>query len=108
MDFKKIWEGHRNHMFPPKKIKEYIKEVSEERLSHCLYCEFNSSKGCINALSRCTACGCPLLQKSKCLSCKCGIDTYNESHIEKKELKWFPVSTPEQNQELQNTINNEI
>lgn len=107
MEFEKIWEGWSNHLFPKKEIKEFILQTSKDRLEICKGCEFNSSPGQIHALSRCLACGCPLLQKSKCLSCTCGIKDYNDSHIEKKEIKWFPIATPEQNQELQNSINNE-
>ena len=28
IDFAEVWEGWRNHLFPPEKLKEYIKVTS--------------------------------------------------------------------------------
>ena len=102
LNWSQIIEGHRNHLFPPEKIKEFILQTSAERLEHCKTCEFNSTPGTINILSGCKACGCPLIQKSKCLSCKCGIEIYNDNNLIKKDLKWEAVATPLENQEIQN------
>lgn len=90
-----IIEGHRNHLFPPAKLKEFISEVSEERLSICKPCEFNSTKNKVKFFSRCRECGCPLIQKSKSLQSKCPID------------KWLPVATPEEEHEIKLAINGE-
>lgn len=89
-----ILEGWRNHLFPPSKLKDFITETSNNRLSICAGCDHNSTPGIIKAYSRCKSCGCPLLQKSKSLNSKCPLD------------KWFSVATPEEEHEINLGIKN--
>lgn len=90
-----IIEGHRNHMFPPEKLREVIKEVSDKRLSICTPCEYNSTPRKIKFYSRCKNCGCPLIQKSKSLQSKCPID------------KWPSLATDEEAHNIKITLNGE-
>jgi len=88
MSIKSIFEGWKNHLSPDEYMKDMIKEVSEKRLAICEECPFNS-KNRVNYTTlrldiHCTACGCTLIPKSKCLSCKCPED------------KWGPEVTPEE------------
>lgn len=92
---KEIIEGHRNHLFPPEKLKEIIDEVSESRLDICSPCEFNSTPNKVKTWSRCKSCGCPLIQKSKSLQSKCPID------------KWSAVSSTEQAEEIKSLLDGE-
>lgn len=102
---KQILEGWRNHLVPPSDLKDFIEKVSEERLTKCKNCPFNSTQGEIKNTSYCKACGCPLKAKSKCLSCTCGISNYNAAHpYDKKEVLWEAVTTEEERQ----AINTEI
>lgn len=102
----KIFEGFKNDLFPPKELKRLIEEVSQERLSICKDCPFNTTPGKIKSWSRCGACGCFLKQKTKCLSCNCGIEAWNEEHPQdKKELKWTAISTKEQEHEINLYLN---
>jgi hypothetical protein len=107
MNFNEIYEGWRNTLFPPSEIKEFIEKVSKERLEICKNCPFHS-RGVgkdVKMYSRCLACGCPNIQKSKCLSCRCGIATYNEQHPESTEvIRWEAVASPEQNEELKTKL----
>lgn len=91
MSIKQIFEGWKNHLAPEEYLKETINTVSQERLAICRSCPFNS----INAKKagtyksfrtdeHCTDCGCPLLSKTKCLSCHC------------PQNKWGPEITDEQ------------
>ena len=88
-----IYSGWKNHLFPSEKLKDIIKEVSEERLAICTPCEFNSTPGKIKMFSKCNSCGCPLQQKSKSLQSKCPVD------------KWGPVATQEMDYEIKQAIN---
>ena len=91
IDFAEIWEGWRNHLLPPERLREVISQVSQERLEICRNgpCQHHSS---VNKTLRfdehCTECGCPLVAKTKCLSCKCGIQ------------KWLAVLTEEQEESI--------
>lgn len=85
---KEIIEGWRNHLIPPKDLKELIEEVSEKRLAICKPCEFNSTKNKIKVWSKCTDCGCPLIQKSKSLQSKCPKDKW-EALTTKKEAQYI-------------------
>ena len=84
---KEIYEGLRNNLLPPEKLKEQIAVVSADRLAICNECE-NHSKNHSNIRpdAHCMACGCTLSAKSKCLSCSCPIEkwkavlTENEEH----------------------------
>lgn len=105
MNWNKVLEGWRNHIIPPKDMQEYIKELSNERKAICIMCPYNSTKGKIGLTSTCTLCGCFLVPKSKCLSCNCGIEDYNEKHPESPmELKWAAVTTEEESKEIKSKI----
>ena len=69
IDFEKIYEGWRNHLFPPAYLKEIIKKVSDERLLICSTCEHNSKfHKTFRPDEHCTICECTLIAKTKCLS----------------------------------------
>jgi hypothetical protein len=75
-----------------------------DRMDICLNCPYNSRlartssehlelTGVPYATGRaelhCSLCGCVIEFKTACLSCNCGIETWNERHPDKKlELKW--------------------
>ncbi len=88
-----IYSGWKNHLFPSEKLKDVIKEVSDERLSICLLCEFNSTPNKIKMFSKCKKCGCPLLQKSKSLQSECPIG------------KWRALATQEMDYEIKQALN---
>jgi len=48
-----IWEGWRNHLIPPIKIKKLILETSKERLLICRGCEENSKNAGKKGIERC-------------------------------------------------------
>lgn len=82
MEILEIVEGWRNHLFPPKALKEKIKEVSAHRLSICKNCDYNSDRAKLKGYTslrkdyHCTNCGCSLEPKSKCLKCACPINNW--------------------------------
>ena len=79
LNWEHIWEGWRNNIIPPKRIKNYILRTSKERLSVCRECEWHSSKQrTIRIDEHCTVCGCPLKALTKCLSCNCSIEEFGE------------------------------
>ena len=75
-----------------------------DRMDICLNCPYNSRlartspehlelTGLPYATGRtelhCSLCGCVIEFKTACLSCNCGIETWNERYPDKKlELKW--------------------
>lgn len=90
LNFREIYEGWRNHLLPPSKLKKAIEKVSKERLAICEYCEYNSRYN-ITLLRpdiHCTICGCTLSAKTKCLSCCC------------PEEKWMCVISPEEEEQI--------
>ena len=88
----KIYEGWRNHLIPPDKLKELIKRISDERLAICKNCPHNSKyHKTLRPDKHCTICGCTLVAKAKCLSCDCPLG----------EPKWKAVMTEEQEDEIQ-------
>lgn len=93
MEFNKILEGWRNHLFPPQEIKDFVHKISEERLAICKTCPNNSTPDRIKMFSFCKNCGCPLIQKSKSLSSECPVKN------------WLAIATPEEQEEIR--INNE-
>lgn len=93
LNFKEVWEGWRNHLLPPEDLKEMIEKTSQERLSICQPCEFNTTPERIVNWSRCQVCGCPLKQKSKSL------------HSECPKKKWGAVLTKEEAHEINVKIN---
>lgn len=95
MKVSKIFEGWRNDLFPPEKLKNEIKKVSAERLTICESCP-NHSKNhkTVRPDAHCVSCGCTLSPKTKCLSCSCPIN------------KWKSVLTSEQEEQYR-TYENE-
>ena len=96
LNFREIYEGWRNHLYPPAVFKEKIAQVSAERLAVCKGCEYNSANAPVhtwltNVYEHCLECGCPLTVKSKCLSCGCGWK------------KWEAVITEEEEEEINNS-----
>jgi len=90
-NFADIWEGWRNHLFPPARLRKAILRISKERMAICRTgpCELHSDRFItLRPDEHCTECGCPLKAKSKCLSCSCGIG------------KWKAVLTEEQEEEI--------
>ena len=72
IDFEKIYEGWKNHLFPSSYLKEIIKKVSKERMFICAECEHNSKlHKSIRPDEHCIICGCTLIAKTKCLSSDC-------------------------------------
>lgn len=94
LNWSQIFQGWRNELLPPEKIKEFLEQLSAERLSLCIDCPANSTPGKIGMTSRCTECDCWLRPKSKCTDCSCPI------------AKWGAVLSPEQDDELQEAIKN--
>lgn len=86
-----IYEGWRNHLFPPEHLKKIIKKVSAERLAICKDCYFNSKNQKKGGPAHCTICGCPLIAKSKCLSCDCALES---------SPKWKAIMTLQQEDEM--------
>ena len=67
-----IFEGWRNNLVPPSKIKKEIEKVSDERISICESCKFHSKNyKSVRPDAHCVNCGCTLSAKTKCLSCEC-------------------------------------
>ena len=94
MKLAEIYEGWRNKLIPPKKMKEEIANVRAERLIICHHCAYNSR---FHKTKRpdvhCTVCGCTLSAKTSCLSCSCPLTP----------PKWDAVVSREQ----EDVINNE-
>ena len=92
MNWEQIYEGWRNKLIPPKKLKKLISETAAERLAICRACEFNSKnrKRNVRFDEHCTECGCTLSAKTRCLSCECPL----------KIPKWDAVISFEQEQEI--------
>ena len=92
IDFAQIYEGWRNNLIPPARLKETIKQVSEERMEVCKDCEYHSENRKKYKTYRmdvhCTHCGCTLSAKTKCLSCACPLE------------KWTALITKEQEDEI--------
>lgn len=95
IDVSKIYEGWRNKLIPPSRLKQTIKRVSEDRLKICSVCEHHSENAKLNRGyksarpdAHCTDCGCTLSAKTACLSCECPLK------------KWRAVLTNEQEEEI--------
>ena len=105
INFSQIYEGWTNHLIPDKEIKELIKDTSADRLEKCKTCKFNTTPDKVNLLSRCDACGCLLIPKSKCLSCNCGLEHYNTQHPDNQlPLLWEAVLQEEENNKIHTSI----
>jgi hypothetical protein len=75
MSFSEIFEGWKNHLAPSEYLKATIVSVSGERYAICKGCPLasmnNANANPLRFDEHCTACGCPLATKTKCLSCHC-------------------------------------
>jgi hypothetical protein len=72
INFSQIYEGWKNNLFPAENMRDYIKQVSDERMAICEECDLISTKHqTIRRDVHCTDCGCMLIAKTKCLSCDC-------------------------------------
>lgn len=97
INFSQVYEGWRNKLVPPTKMKTLIHDVSQERLSICSACPFHSKfhKTPLRPDNHCTDCGCNLEAKTACLSCSCPQD------------KWKAVmSNPEEEDQLKKDVDN--
>jgi hypothetical protein len=97
LEWDKIYEGWRNHLLPPKKLKGLILRTAKERAFICSTCKYSSA----NSLSpgyrpdkHCLKCGCTLSAKTKCLSCSCPLP----------RPKWKAVVTTEQEEEIKQNV----
>lgn len=96
----KIYEGWKNSLLPSEHLKETITQTSSQRLAICRNCDWHSKnrKGYVTLRvdDHCTACGCTLSAKTACLSCNCGLETYNEKNDTDFPLKWKAVVNEEE------------
>lgn len=94
MKIGQIYEGWRNNLLPPKKLKAEIARVSKQRMEICRACPHNSLNKpnyvTLRVDEHCVECGCTLSAKTKCLSCSCPLE------------KWVAVITEEQEKEINN------
>jgi hypothetical protein len=93
MSLNQIFEGWKNHLSPSLYLEEQINTVASSRMDICKECPLSSmNAGPVNPLrfdDHCTACGCTLAPKTKCLSCSCPTG------------KWTSVVTPEEEQKME-------
>jgi hypothetical protein len=89
MKIKEIFEGWRNNILPPEKLKEQIAVVSAERLAICEGCKHHSKNhSTVRPDAHCVSCGCTLSAKTKCLSCSCPIKKWEAVLTDKEELEY--------------------
>jgi hypothetical protein len=86
-----IYEGWRNDLFPPEKLKDIINKVSEERLAICNSCPEHSSNKkeykTVRFDEHCTNCGCTLSAKTKSFSSECPLKKWKAVMTEEQELE---------------------
>jgi hypothetical protein len=91
INFSQIYEGWKNNLFPAKDMKDYIKQVGDERMAICEGCDLISIKHTtVRPDVHCTECGCTLAAKTKCLSCACPLNKWKAviaSGDEEEQLK---------------------
>ena len=88
-----IYEGWRNNLIPPEKLKDKIVEVSNERITICNSCKHHSKNHkTVRPDAHCVSCGCTLSAKTKCLSCSCPIKKW-EAVLTSEEEKNYEKST---------------
>lgn len=81
LNFKQIAEGWKNVVIKD----EAIELVAKARLEICRSCEKHSSKNNTKRPDEhCTECGCPLISKTRCLSCKCPLEKWMSHELGKK------------------------
>lgn len=94
INFSQIYEGWRNKLIPPSKLKDLITSTSEERINICLNCPHHSKfHKTVRPDDHCTNCGCTLSAKTKCLSCSCPLN------------KWVAIATDEEEEQIKKIIN---
>ena len=77
MKLNKIVEGWKNHLIPKEEDKDFIELTSKERIKICEQCSFHSKNHLtVRPDAHCTHCGCPLITKTKCLTCECPISKW--------------------------------
>jgi len=70
MKLSEIYEGWRNKILPPEKLKDKIAEVSAERIAICDGCDNHSSNHkTVRPDAHCVSCVFTLSEKTKCLFC---------------------------------------
>lgn len=108
IDFKGLFEGIKNSIFPTKEIKEQIEQTAKDRISICEGCEFYSPNAEKNGYKspvirpdiHCTNCGCNLHWKIRCLSCACPLSkwiayiTESEEKILTEKIRASEKSNP--------------
>jgi transcription initiation factor IIE alpha subunit len=81
-----IWEGWRNNLIPPERLKKEIERVSRQRRNICNQCEYNSKfHDTWRPDIHCIECGCTLSAKTKCLSCDCPLSSPKWTHVLSEE-----------------------
>lgn len=73
---KQIVEGWTNVVFK----KDDVETLAAKRLEICEACEWHSKNNNTAKIKRpddhCTKCGCPLMSKTRCVSCACPIEKW--------------------------------
>lgn len=91
MKLNEIYEGWRNQLLPPEKLKETINRIAAERMAICEGCIMHSKyhSTSLRPDAHCTECGCTLGPKTKCLACACPLDKWKASMTtdQEKEIK---------------------
>lgn len=89
MKIQQVIEGWKNHLLPKEALIELISETSRERMAICNECPKHSKHfSSLRPDEHCSVCGCTLLPKTKCLSCKCPED------------KWLPILSEEEEKKI--------
>jgi len=93
INFSQIYEGWRNKLVPPAKLKDSIEATAQERINICLSCPHHSrNHKTVRPDAHCVNCGCTLSAKTRCLSCACPLS------------KWLPVISGEMEEEIRKEI----
>lgn len=99
MNWNQIFEGWRNKIIPPARLKLKIEETAMLRTDICRKCPYDSlndeKSNPLRWDEHCTQCGCTISAKTRCLSCRCPLAA----------PKWDAVITKEQEEEIKE-INN--
>ena len=92
INMRQIYEGWRNSIFPPSRLKDEIKRVARQRRYICDGCDYNSRfHSTIRPDIHCIKCGCTLSAKVRCLSCDCPLEV----------PRWKAVLTEEEEEEIE-------
>jgi hypothetical protein len=100
LNWKEVAEGWKNDLFPAKELKDFIQEVSDNRLTICKLCPKQSDNAKVEGYKtirqdlHCTVCKCPLIKKSKSLSSSC------------PENKWAAITSNEERFAIEEYIKN--